>query len=253
MPDFVPDNHPRAASLRIREKLVKGFEEGLVAKAGLFAHGRGEAFDYFLGEKTTEIARQAIKVASALLLLAKRPVISVNGNATALVPESLVELSWTTGAPIEVNLFYRTSKRERLIADELIRHGAKDILGLGPEQVEIDELSHLRRIVDPKGILIADVVLVPLEDGDRTEALVKMGKRVIAVDLNPLSRTSQAATISVVDNIVRCLPILVETTKSLKKTSKAELRRLLERFNNQYNLRESLKLILSRFPRNESV
>ena len=31
----------------------------------------------------------------------------------------------------------------------------------------------------------ADTVLVPLEDGDRTEALVKMGKTVVAIDLNP--------------------------------------------------------------------
>jgi 4-phosphopantoate--beta-alanine ligase len=56
-----------------------------------------------------------------------------------------------------------------------------------------------RRMVDPDGIYIADVVLVPLEDGDRTEALVKMGKKVIAIDLNPLSRTSQKASITIVE------------------------------------------------------
>mgnify|MGYP006179153607 CR=1 FL=1 len=34
-----------------------------------------------------------------------------------------------------------------------------------------------RRRVDPEGIFIADTVFVPLEDGDRTEALAKMGKK----------------------------------------------------------------------------
>ena len=47
----IPKTHPRAASLLIRQKLVKGFDAGLVAKEGLLAHGRGEAFDYMLGEK----------------------------------------------------------------------------------------------------------------------------------------------------------------------------------------------------------
>jgi len=44
---------PRAKSLLIREKLITGFDHGLVAKEGLLAHGRGEAFDYLLGEIPT--------------------------------------------------------------------------------------------------------------------------------------------------------------------------------------------------------
>ncbi|MHA1248829.1 MAG: hypothetical protein ACTSRP_02440 [Candidatus Helarchaeota archaeon] len=48
----IPDDHPRAESLRIRHKVQKGFEDKVVATAGLFAHGRGEAFDYIIGEKT---------------------------------------------------------------------------------------------------------------------------------------------------------------------------------------------------------
>ena len=62
----------------------------------------------------------------------------------------------------------------------------------------------------------ADVVLVPLEDGDRCEALVKMGKKVITIDLNPLSRTAQTAHITIVDELTRCLPLLSDFVKEKK-------------------------------------
>ena len=81
---IIPKSHPRAKSLLIREKLVNGFDNGLVAKEGLLAQGRGEAFDYLLGEKTGKAATNAIKAAAAQLLLAEMPVISVEDeNATA--------------------------------------------------------------------------------------------------------------------------------------------------------------------------
>ena len=48
---MIPKDHPRYASLIIREKLVDGFEKGLVAHEGLIAHGRGESFDYLLEKK----------------------------------------------------------------------------------------------------------------------------------------------------------------------------------------------------------
>ena len=77
-------------------------------------------------------------------------------------------------------------------------------IGVGQTKFkEIPELESNRRIVDPDGIFIADVVFVPLEDGDRTIALKKMNKKVITVDLNPLSRTSISSDISIVDNVVR--------------------------------------------------
>ena len=56
----IPKSHPRFASLQTREKLVEGFDNNLVAKEGLLAHGRGEAFDYLIGEKTTTSAKKAI-------------------------------------------------------------------------------------------------------------------------------------------------------------------------------------------------
>jgi 4-phosphopantoate--beta-alanine ligase len=103
---LIPKSHPRAESLLIREKLVEGFDKGLVAKEGLLAQGRGEAFDYLLGEKTGKAATQAIKAAAAQLLVAKMPVISVNGNIAALCPKQIVKLSKQIKAKLEVNLFY---------------------------------------------------------------------------------------------------------------------------------------------------
>ncbi|MHA2233408.1 MAG: phosphopantothenate/pantothenate synthetase family protein, partial [Candidatus Hodarchaeales archaeon] len=68
------------------------------------------------------------------------------------------------------------------------------------------------------------------------------------VDLNPLSRTSQAATVSIVDNIVRALPLVVEMMKKIRKESEESLRRIIVDFNNQRNLQESYKQILGGFP-----
>ena len=89
-----------------------------------------------------------------------------------------------------------------------------------------------RRRGDPRGILIADTVFVPLEDGDRTEALRSMGKTVIAVDLNPLSRTAQLASITIVDNVVRAMPLLISEAKRLKSHGVEELQREVSSFNN---------------------
>jgi 4-phosphopantoate--beta-alanine ligase len=67
----IAPTHPRASSLIIREKLVDGFKNGIVVPHGLIAHGRGEAFDYLLGERTTKYAYEAEKAAVCLLLLSK--------------------------------------------------------------------------------------------------------------------------------------------------------------------------------------
>ncbi len=242
--NHIPSNHPRAQSLAIRQLLVNGFKSGLVVSEGLIAHGRGEAFDYLIGEKTSNYAFDAIKAASSLLLLAKRPVISVNGNTAALCPKEIVDLANETKSSIEVNLFYRNKTRENLIAETLQKNGANIVLGVGEKEfVKIAELSSNRRHVDPKGIFLADVVFVPLEDGDRTKALINMQKKVITVDLNPLSRTSQTATISIIDNIVRAIPELVKTSKQLKKMSQNSLLKILNNFNNKYNIDNSLKII----------
>jgi len=241
----VPRDHPRYLSLKYRHEIIEGMKNLVVAEAGLIAHGRGECFDYILGEKTTENARNSIRAAVALLLSAKHPIISVNGNTAALCPKELVELSKAVNAPLEINLFYRKEGRIDAIKNILEKEGATNILGVDEtSMVEIKELSSNRRKVDPNGIKIADIVFVPLEDGDRTEALKRLGKKIIAVDLNPISRTAIWADITIVDNIVRTLPEMVEVAKELQSYNIDELFKIVGKFNNKKNIQETLKLII---------
>ncbi len=226
---LIPKSHPRAKSLYIRERLVHGFDDGLVAKEGLMAHGRGEAFDYLLGEKTSKHAQNAIHAAAFLLITASYPVISVNGNIAALCPKEIVKLAGIVNAKIEVNLFYTNEKRKKNIVNVLRKAGAKEILGVDPKSsTRISGLDSARRIVDKNGIYKADVVLVPLEDGDRTIALKKAGKKVITFDLNPLSRTAKTADITIVDNVVRAI------NKLISECNKSKIRKIP--FNNKKNL-----------------
>ena len=230
---LIPKSHPRAKSLYIREKLVDGFDSGLVAKEGLMAHGRGETFDYLLGEKTSKHAQKAIHAAAFLLYSATYPVISVNGNVAALCPREIVKLAKIIPAKIEVNLFYTNEKRKKNIVNALKKAGAKEVLGTNPKlSRRISGLDSARRIVDANGIYKADVVVVPLEDGDRTIALKKAGKKVITFDLNPLSRTAKTADITIVDNVVRAMSLLISKCKK-KKLEKIP-------FNNKKNLAASV-------------
>jgi 4-phosphopantoate---beta-alanine ligase len=238
----IPPNHPRAKSLHIRETLINGFRRGLVVPQGLIAHGRGEAYDYLLGERTTRNAQRAIRAAAAILLTSERPVISVNGNTASLCPSVIIRLAELTHARIEVNLFHRSEEREEAIKTELEMHGAKEVLGTSSNASErIPELQSERRRIDPDGIYIADTVLVPLEDGDRTEALIRMNKTVITIDLNPLSRTSRAANITIVDNVVRAMPALVQAVRKLKSSKLLE--EIVDDFDNKKNLEESLNIM----------
>lgn len=234
---LIPKNHPRAKSLLIRERLVDGFENGVVAKEGLLAHGRGEAFDYLLGEKTTKAAKKAIKAAASALILAKNPIISVNGNIAALCPKEIVQLAKTLDAKIEVNLFYENRERRKNIVKILKKNGAKNVLGLEPKFYKrIPGLDSARRIVDKNGIYAADVVLVPLEDGDRTISLKKLGKKVITFDLNPLSRTAQTAQVTIVDNVIRGMGELILACKKLSGKNDATLRKIVRHYSNKRNL-----------------
>jgi len=228
----IPKSHPRYLSLQIREKLVDGFDNNLVAKEGLLAHGRGEAFDYLIGEKTTKSAKNAIKAAAYMLNQAQNSVISINGNFAALCPKEIVQLAKITSSKIEVNLFYSSEKRKKAIAKILKKFGAKEILGMNKKQsTKLKGIDSARRIVDKNGIFSADVVLVPLEDGDRTIALKKAKKRIITFDLNPLSRTAQTADITIVDNVTRAMKLLVsESNKSRKKIT----------FDNKKNLKSAI-------------
>jgi 4-phosphopantoate--beta-alanine ligase len=245
---LIPTTHPRAKSLYIREKLVNAFDDGLVAKEGLMAHGRGEAFDYLIGEKTSKAAKTAIKAASVMLISAKNPVISVNGNIAGLCPKEIVDLATVTRAKIEINLFYASKKRKQAIYKVLKKKGAKDILGIQKKNsTRLSGLDSARRIVDKNGIYSADVVLVPLEDGDRTSALKNLGKKVITIDLNPLSRTAQTADITIVDNAVRSMKELIILCKKMKNRKPSKIK-----FDNKKNLTQSIMEIRNHLIRRAS-
>jgi 4-phosphopantoate---beta-alanine ligase len=236
--------HPRASSLMIREKLVNGFRNGIVVPQGLIAHGRGEAFDYLLGEKTTKYAYEAEKVAVCLLLLSHKSIISINGNAAALCPKELVTLAKVTNSHIEVNLFHKSRARTRAIARLLRKEDTVEILGLDDNSKAImKDIASDRKYVDKDGIMISDTIFLALEDGDRTESLVRMGKKVISVDLNPLSRTAVTSNITIIDNIVRAIPNMIKISEQLNKKDKVYLLKQIRNFDNKGNMEKSLLLM----------
>lgn len=208
----IPKSHPRYVSLGTRKKLEAGVGIGITSTNGLIAHGRGEAFDYLLGERTHPFAIAAIDQAAWLLKKARHPVISINGNTAALVPNELVQIAELLNAPLEINLFHSSPERIVRIKDHLTSFGAKNIL-VPNRKFRVPGLVSSRKYVNPAGIWNADVIFVPLEDGDRTEALTAMGKTVVTVDLNPLSRTAQNATVTIVDNVVRAAGLLAMRLK----------------------------------------
>ncbi len=205
----------------LRHALVDGLTQGIVTTSGLIAHGRGEAFDYLFCERTHPFAMRAITQAAELLCSARHPVISVNGNVAALAMDDVVALSQATGADIEINLFYWAPEREEAIR-AAFRHSHPGVRILSQEEgVRIPGLASSRGMAHRDGILNADVVLTPLEDGDRAQALVACGKQVLTIDLNPFSRTAQSSTVSIVDNIVRAMPLLVRASRHIQAGSGA--------------------------------
>ena len=232
---MIPKTHPRYKSLLLRDKVKNAFKEGYLADSGMIAHGRGETFDYLIGEKTTETAKKACEAAVATILLAENPVLSVNGNTTALAIDEIIELAKATDSKIEINLFYRTPERVEIITRMFKERGWEDILGTNDDELlYIDNLNSPRATASKEGSYIADVMLVPLEDGDRAEVLVQNGKKIICIDLNPLS-------------IVRAVPLMTEIAKEFKESGKADDKEFLENivnnFSNEQNLKDSLAAI----------
>lgn len=240
---MIPKSHPRYESLVLRDKIVKAQKEGYLADSAMIAHGRGEAFDYLLGEKTTFPAKRAMYAAVATILLSENPVISINGNTTALAIDEVIQFAKTVNAKIEINLFYRTDERVKKITELYKKHGYSQILGTKDDDIKyLKSIKNERASASKTGIYSADTVLVPLEDGDRAEILSKTGKKTITIDLNPLSRTSQTSNISIVDNVVRAFPFMTEIAKDLKTQDKQLLINMVNDFDNKENLKESLKL-----------
>jgi len=230
----IPKDHPRYAALLLRDRLAAAMREGVLAPEGLIAQGRGEAFDYLLGEATTESAARAERAAAAMLLSARRPVISVNGNTAALCAHQIAALQEASGAAVEVNLFHRTEERMEKITALLRANGVDVLTG---ESERLIPLAHDRALCLRDGIGVADLVLVPLEDGDRCEALRKMGKDVIAIDLNPLSRTARTATLAVVDEVTRAVPAITGYCRTL---TREEARLIASSVDNTVFLKEAL-------------
>jgi 4-phosphopantoate--beta-alanine ligase len=241
MDDLAADpSHPRYESLLKRHILENAAKKGMLAGSALIAHGRGEAYDYLIGEQTIETAMNATKHALYQLKMAKHPVISVNGNTVALVGEDLMKLASLLDCPIEVNIFYRTPERMSALLNHLDEIKQRldldvEVLGASPD-TRIPGLEGPRAKCCQSGIFLSDVILVPLEDGDRCEALVAMGKTVIVVDLNPLSRSSKMGSITIVDEISRVAKNLVSMFGNQEE--------ILEHpFDNEKNLRRSLNHI----------
>jgi 4-phosphopantoate--beta-alanine ligase len=231
---MIPPTHPRYKSLKTRDLLSNFTKTGIVTLEGLTAHGRGEAFDFLIGERTTDSALLAERTAGALLRLARHPVISVNGNTAALAATEISKLQRASKALVEVNLFHRTEDRVNAI-EHLLRDVGVNVLS-GPIE-RLLPLPHNRAWCRHDGIYSADVVLVPLEDGDRCEALVGMGKKVITIDLNPLSRTARSATLTIVDELTRALP---QITKACIELSENEMKELITSLDNHYLLSDAI-------------
>jgi 4-phosphopantoate---beta-alanine ligase len=230
----IPAHHPRYRSLLARERLASYAREGVVSLEGLAAHGRGEAFDYLIGERTTESALLAERITAAMILSSRSPVISVNGNTAALAAASIAELQGASRARVEVNLFHRTGERVEKITKLLESVGVEVLSGKAEPLLP---LSHERALCLREGIFSADTLLVPLEDGDRCAALVSMGKRVIAIDVNPLSRTARTATLTVVDELTRALPNI---TRACGEIGPEEGERLMRSPPNSYFLKAAM-------------
>jgi 4-phosphopantoate--beta-alanine ligase len=245
---MINKDHPRYQSLLYREKIVEAHKNGILADSGMIAHGRGETFDYLIGEKTTDNSKNTIKVAACYFLTRKRPVLSVNGNTTALVSEDIAELSKILDIPVEINLYYRTPERIKNIEAVYKKLGVKEILGTDDDDfIDTPDLNGPRSPVSIEGINKADLIFIPLEDGDRAEKLAALEKDIVNVDLNPLSRTAITSTVTIVDNIVRVMPLLIDYVKKYSECDKEFLQEKIDNFNNRNNLDIAIQDILKRF------
>jgi 4-phosphopantoate--beta-alanine ligase len=212
--EVVDPEHPRYESLMIRKRIAEAGVKGMLADSAMIAHGRGEAFDYLLGEQTIPSALDATREAAARLVNSNKPVLSLNGNAIALAGQEFLTIASQLGCPIEINIFYRTPQRMGALIGHLKMLNQKldldvEIMG-GIPDARIPGLEGPRGACQQDGIFEADTVLVPLEDGDRCEALMAMGKTVLVIDLNPISRSSKGCTVGIVDEVTRVAKNLIQ-------------------------------------------
>ena len=246
MDDIAADpSHPRYQSLLLRHRLEEAEKQGMLAGSAMIAHGRGEAYDYLLGEQTIPSAHEATLHALKALSNAERPVISLNGNAVALAGEQLLVLAQQLNCPVEINIFYRTPERMSALLgrlESIKKERSLDVEILGAEpNARIPGLKGPRAKCTKEGIIDSDVILVPLEDGDRCEALVTMGKTVIVIDLNPLSRSAKMGTITIVDELTRVVENMLSQFDSIKMSKTSNT------YDNDETLRDALQHIATKF------
>jgi 4-phosphopantoate--beta-alanine ligase len=169
-------------------------------------------------------------------------------------------LAAVLGCPIEVNLYYRTPSRvnglisllEELrikVSQEAAPDGfygdwketveGVSLLGESPN-FKIEGLEGPRSNCTAEGIGGADTILVPLEDGDRCEALITLGKEVLVVDLNPLSRSARMASVTIVDEVSRAFEGILSCLLNDSEYRQAE-------WDNLKSLNGSLKEISNHF------
>ena len=174
MDDIAADpSHPRYASLLMRHRLEVAAKRGMLADSAMIAHGRGEAFDYLLGEQTTPNAREATAHALNHLESAQRPVLSMNGNVTALACDEMLQLANHLNCPVEVNIFYRTPERMEALLTFIEER--KRALGVqvpvlgGAPNAAIPGLKGPRAQCHKEGILESDVILCLLYTSDAAD------------------------------------------------------------------------------------
>ena len=131
-------SHPRYRSLLMRHRLEVEPKKGMLADSAMIAHGRGEAYDYLLGETTIPSADVATQVALNALMQAEHPVLSVNGNVVALAGDEMLKLADKIGCPLEVNIFYRTPERMEALLSDLNerKEGGSVLISLVPTQMQ---------------------------------------------------------------------------------------------------------------------
>ena len=118
--------------------------------------------------------------------------------------------------------------------------GMDEVLGREPE-CRIPGLNHDRALCT-RTLYDCDVIVVPIEDGDRAEALVSMGKVVISIDLNPLSRTSCKATVPISDEMTRALENIIQYISELRGDDEAILK-VINEYSSLSNRRETVRYI----------
>ncbi len=108
----ISKDHPRYRSLVTREHMAEMVREGIVAPTGLIAHGRGEAFDYLMGERTTTEARGAERAAVALVAGGEEAGHHRQRERRCVWPPKAWR-TWPglTSSKVEVNLFHRSEER----------------------------------------------------------------------------------------------------------------------------------------------